>query len=85
MDNEEITPLPKLFLLDSKAHHKRCNGIKIPHEVMSTVRAKQFFVQSHPGWQGLAEPSLTAHRDNCKHPSPLPERAGSQHYFHLGL
>lgn len=55
-----MTPLPEFFLLDLKAHHKRCNGIKIPHEVISTVRAKQFFVQHHPGWQGLVEPSLIA-------------------------
>lgn len=60
MDDEEMTPLLKLFLLDPKAHDKRCNGIKIPHEVTSTVRAKQIFVQHHPGRQGLAGPSVTA-------------------------
>jgi len=45
---------------DSKAHHKRRNGIKIPHNEMSAVRAAESFVQHRSGWWGPAEPSLAA-------------------------
>lgn len=81
MDDEEMTPLPKPITKDAMVSRS-------PHEVMSTVRAEQFFVQCRPGWQGQAEAPPTASyvtQVQMQTPSPLPERAGSEHYFHLGL
>lgn len=81
MDDEEMTPLPKHITKDAMVSRS-------PHEVMSTVRAEQFFVQCRPGWQGQAEAPPTASyvtQVQMQTPSPLPERAGSEHYFHLGL
>lgn len=55
---------------DTKAHHKRCNGTKIPHEVMSTVGAKVFCSTSstmtRSGW-AVADSELHTHRSSCKY------------------
>lgn len=60
MDDEEITPLPKFFLLKTPKHITK--NAMVSRSLMKWWALSELnsFVQCHPGWQGLAEPPLTA-------------------------